>query len=52
MGQELFLMTERDGIDMSGLAKTSHLLQLIDIVEHVWGVGVKLPVFYMSLLMV
>lgn len=46
------LMTEREGRHMSALAKTSHLLCLIDIVEHVWGWESNCLGFYMSLLMV
>lgn len=47
------LITERDDINVSGLAKTLHLLWLIDIVEFVRGQGkLNCLVSYMPLLMI
>lgn len=47
------LITERDDINVSGLAKTLHLLWLIDIVELVGGQGkLNCLVSYMPLLMI
>lgn len=37
------LITERDETYVSGLAETLHLLQWIDIVEHVLRGRIKLP---------
>lgn len=44
------LITERDEISVSGLAKTLHLLWMIDIVDHVWGGELNCLVFCTSLL--
>lgn len=47
------LITERDDINVSALAKTLHLLWLIDIVELVGGQGkLNCLVSYMPLLMI
>lgn len=47
------LITERDDINVSGLAKTLHLLWLIDIVELVGGQGkLNCLVSYTPLLMI
>lgn len=47
------LITERDDINVSGLAKTLHMLRLIDIVEPVGGQGkLNCLVSYTPLLMI